>query len=673
MDEREASPCGLKRMPPCNARRARGAKAAGFAAAVAILMAGVKASAAGVFISEYVEGAGNDKALEWDVFAAGDLSDLGEPGAACTDEEPPLEEPCGAPATSIHVIQGAGDASPSVGAVVSIEAVVTGDYQGATGLGGFFVQEEDVEADASPATSEGLFVFDGSGSVPVNAGDIVRVRGRVAEFSGLTELTAVEHVQVCAGGANVRAATLRLPVASPSELEALEGMAVALAQPMIVTDTFDQARFGEVELATERLLQPTQGFSPGAAALAAQGANDLRRIQLDDGSSVQNPVLTPHLGEGGTLRVGDRIRRLGGVLGFGFGSYEIHPTETVRSQRANRRELSPPDPGGRLRVASFNVLNYFTTLDDGEPLCGPSGGLECRGADNALELERQRTKIVRAIASLNADVIGLIELQNDASASIADLVAGVDELLGASTYAYVDTGTIGTDAIKVGLIYKPSAVEPLGDYAILDSSVDPSFIDTLSRPVLAQTFTELATGEVFTVAVNHLKSKGSACDAADDPDAGDGQGNCNLTRRAAASAEQQWLAGDPTGSGDPDVLLIGDFNAYALEDPIVLLTGSGYVNLIAKFVGDGAYSYVFDGQSGYLDHALSSSELMGQVTSAVEWHINADEPRFLDYNVEFNPPSAFQPDAFRSSDHDPLIVGLNLGQERGCGQRHPGR
>jgi predicted extracellular nuclease len=262
----------------------------------------------------------------------------------------------------------------------------------------------------------------------------------------------------------------------------------------------------------------------------------------------------------------------------------------------------------------------------------------------------------------------VIEVQNDASASIADLVAAVDGLLGASTYTFLDTGTIGSDAIKVGLIYKPSVVEPLGDFAILDSSVDPSFIDTLSRPVLAQSFAELATGEVFTVAVNHLKSKGSGCDALGDPDVGDGQGNCNLTRRDAASAEQRWLASDPTGSGDPDVLLIGDFNAYALEDPITLLTGSGYVNLIAEFVDDDAYSYVFEGQSGYLDHALASSDLAAQVTSAVEWHINADEPRFLDYNLEFNPPSAYRPDAFRSSDHDPLLVGLNLGRQSGCGQ-----
>ena len=119
---------------------------------------------------------------------------------------------------------------------------------------------------------------------------------------------------------------------------------------------------------------------------------------------------------------------------------------------------------------------------------------------------------------------------------------------------------------------------------------------------------------------------------------------------------------------DPDVLLVGDFNAYAKEDPIAAVTASGYEDLIARRLGTGGYSYIFEGQSGYLDHALASPELADQVSSAVEWHINADEPRFLDYNLEFNPPNLLQPNAFRSSDHDPLVVGLELGA-RSCRSR----
>jgi Ca2+-binding RTX toxin-like protein len=171
--------------------------------------------------------------------------------------------------------------------------------------------------------------------------------------------------------------------------------------------------------------------------------------------------------------------------------------------------------------------------------------------------------------------------------------------------------------------------------------------------------------------VNHLKSKGSDCLDVGDPDTGDGQGNCNLTRKAAAQALVDWLATDPTGSGDPDFLIVGDLNSYAKEDPIDAIlagpddtpgTSDDYRNLVDHYLGPHAYSYVFDGQSGYLDHALSSPHLTPQVTSIAEWHLNADEPDVLDYDTTFKPPAQdalYEPNGFRSSDHDPVVVGLN--------------
>ena len=235
------------------------------------------------------------------------------------------------------------------------------------------------------------------------------------------------------------------------------------------------------------------------------------------------------------------------------------------------------------------------------------------------------------------------------------------------TFDFIDPGvsTIGTDQIAVGLIYKVSTVSPVGAATILDSSVDSNFDDTKNRPMLTQTFSEIASGEKFTVGVNHLKSKGSACDSIGDPDTGDGQGNCNLTRTAAATAIVNYLATDPTGSNDPDFMIIGDLNAYAMEDPITAIQNGGYTNLISHFGGASAYSYVFNGQSGYLDHALANSSLLSQVTGVTEWHINADEPISLDYNTEFKSAgqinSFYSPDAYRASDHDPVVIGLALG------------
>ena len=230
-------------------------------------------------------------------------------------------------------------------------------------------------------------------------------------------------------------------------------------------------------------------------------------------------------------------------------------------------------------MAAMNTLNFFVTADypTGDPLdnkCGPLNNVECRGwdSDQVDEFTRQRTKLLAALSGLDADVIGLNELEN--STGVEPLASIVSGLPG---YDYIATGTIGTDAIKVGMIYRPAVVTPVGDFKLLTSAVDPRFIDTKSRPSMAQTFQVNATGARFTVVVNHLKSKGSDCDDIGDPDLGDGQGNCNQTRRAAAAqALVDWLATDPTGSGDPDFLIMGDLNSYAMEDPIdEIKAGSG--------------------------------------------------------------------------------------------------
>ena len=234
--------------------------------------------------------------------------------------------------------------------------------------------------------------------------------------------------------------------------------------------------------------------------------------------------------------------------------------------------------------------------------------------------------------------------------------------LGAGSYDFVDTGTIGDDAIKVGFIYRPAAVTPQGAFAILDAAVDPRFDDSRNRPALAQTFAQNSDGAEVTLVITHLKSKGSDCDDAGDPNTGDGQGNCNLTRNGAAAALADWVLSDPTSSGDGDVLLLGDLNAYVAEDPLTTLKGAGLVNLVEAANGADAYSFVFDGQSGALDHALATPGLVPQVAETIEWHINADEPPVLGYDLEFgrNPALFDATSPYRSADHDPIIVGLDL-------------
>ena len=136
------------------------------------------------------------------------------------------------------------------------------------------------------------------------------------------------------------------------------------------------------------------------------------------------------------------------------------------------RTAAPAPVGGNLKVASFNVLNYFNDF---------GGGDRCRGAENQFEFDRQEAKIVSALTAIDGDIVGLMEIENDGGAgnSLAELVAALNAATAPGTYAYVDTGVIGTDAIKVALIYQPAVVAPVGAWDILTTADDPRFIDTL--------------------------------------------------------------------------------------------------------------------------------------------------------------------------------------------------
>ena len=368
------------------------------------------------------------------------------------------------------------------------------------------------------------------------------------------------------------------------------------------------------------------------------------------------------------MRSGDSIQGLTGNIRFGRASrassietYRLEPTGYPRFLSVNSRDSTPPDPGGDIKVARFNVLNFFTAIDDGQRRCSPSGNAGCRGADSVEEFERQRAKLLNALLFLDADIVGLMALENNDDVAISNLVDGLNGISGANIWAFVATGSIATDAITVDLIFKTTTVREAGEFATLNSAFDARFNDRRNRPSLAQTFDTFGNDGRFTVVVNHLKSKGSSCDDLDDPDLDDGQGNCNDTRLSAVLAMLDWLATDPTRSGDPDFLVIGDMNAYLAEDPIVAFEHGGYINLLRRVTGHDAYSFVFAGQAGTLDHALASPALASQVTGAAEWYINADESPVLDYNLEFGRDAGLFNGAipFRASDHDPVIIGLN--------------
>ena len=606
--------------------------------------------------------------------------------------------------TPISAIQGDGDASPLVGDRVNVEAVVTSVITASDVTDGFFVQEEDADTDDDPATSEGIYVFCRNDCPEtLAAGDQLRVSGDVAEFSGSTQIDAAfgdgAFETIATGQPLPTAAVQELPAGAstedPATFESLEGMRTTISTTLAVSEYFNQARFGEIVLtAEERPYQFTQTDEPSVEGYTAHLADlATRQIILDDDSNSQNAPIsgpennepyyypTPGLSTGNYFRGGDTIDDLTGVLEYSFGAWKLRPVDGAdyTFDQANARPPSPSAVGGRLTVASFNVLNYFSTIDETSSNdvgpCGPAGTQDCRGADSEAERQRQLDKIVAALEEIDADVFGLIEIQNDEGEATEQIVDALNAATAPGTYDYVDTGFIGTDAIKQAFVYKTGTVTPVGDFALLSSEDDPRFDDERNRPTLIQTFEENSTGERVTVAVNHLKSKGSGCGAGDDSPE-DGSGNCDATRTAAAHALVDYLASDPTGSGDSDTLIIGDLNSYAMERPITALLDAGYADLLQQFEGSDAYTYLFDGQLGTLDYGLANGSLANQVTGAGGWTINADENPLFDYNdtihdageATFERESTalplYEPMAYRASDHDPVIIGLALGDAR---------
>lgn len=594
-------------------------------------------------------------------------------GEGDTVIDEPVEElalgVCSDEATLISAIQGNGDTSPLVGENHVVEGIVTAALDD---LSGFFLQEEDADMDDDTTTSEGVFVYYNS-TLP-EVGSVVRVLGSVSEYYNKTQLSANEVSSSC-GTDTPSTAELTLPFASLDEVEALEGMLVSATQALIVTDNYTLGRYGEATLSSTRLFTPTNVFAPGSdEATALETSNALDRIILDDGNSGQNPDVVPFptggLSATNTLRSGDTVSSLVGVVDYNFSEYRVVPTSDPTFIVSNARTSEPDLTLGNLKVASLNILNYFNGIDIGDATCGPSSDQDCRGADSSIEFERQKAKTVAAIVAMDADILGLMEIENNGfgeGSAIDDLVDAINAEMGDGTYSIVDAGApVGTDAITVAIIYKSAIVSPEGELAILSSDNSTSdengvlFDDSRNRPALIQAFSLLENDETLVVSVNHLKSKGSSCGEGDD-DTTTGQGNCNLTRTRAAVALAAFIAEQ---FPDMPALILGDLNAYAKEDPIAALENAGYSNLINEFNGATAYSYSFDGQLGYLDHALANASALEKTIDVAEWHINADEPIALDYNTDFKSDDQiityYADDAYRMSDHDPVIISLQL-------------
>lgn len=579
--------------------------------------------------------------------------------------------------TPIHMIQGKSLHAQK--GEYKIEAVVTGVYPKMSPPG-FFIQEEDADADISRQSSEALYVV--TDSMP-DIGDKIWLSADVVEhdsFPSYRQCVALpKSILIKSKGNPLPKATLiKLPVDSLSVWEQYEGMLLQFEDTLLVSDNEFLGRFGELTLSAGSLVyQPTQIVDPNdaiASGTSASGASNvgainqylsnrqLHSIVLDDGQSGSLTSI-PFINKENTVRVGSRIASLSGILAYAFDAYRLFPQRLsdVKIEHAPRPLTPSWGDAAELKIASFNVLNYF----NGDGL--GAGFPTSRGASSLAEFVRQRDKIIKAIVTLNADILGLIEIENDGTqfgSAIQNLVDGINAYKGAGAYAFVLDGDLkqenNIDEIKCAIIYKTAVVDTLGS-AIL--SADTIF----DRPPLAQHFRVKSSDSVFCFLINHFKSKSCTESRGRDRDQNDGQSCFNDKRKKQADALLRFIK-DSLGAvyKTDKVISLGDYNAYFEEDPLDTIRSSGYVVLGDPY----SYSYLYKGQLGALDNAIVSASLLPFVQHYAKWNINSVEPPFLGYEDDVLDTLGdetnfwsylYADDVFRCSDHDPVLVSLALG------------
>lgn len=631
---------------------------------------------------------------------------------------------------TIAEIQGTGASSPRSGETLTTSGVVTAAYP-TGGFNGFYIQTPG--EDVTPGASDGLFVFGPTfDESTLEVGDSVEVDGKVSEFSGLTELTALavtelpESLGAVVPNAEIPGTDCALPggdCPTVAQLDAakeeFEGEVFRPTTAYTVTDVYDgsayngggfsSGMFGEIGLAGNSslpLVTPTEVEDAQTGDVAGRTAyNNAHRVILDDGSTLNYTSAAnqdspfPYFTADHAVRVGAAVTfDEPVVLDFRFG-WKLQPQqqvvgepEGITFEQTRAENALPAEVGGDIKLATFNVLNYFPTTGvewqsmpgnpecdffedrDGNIItvdeCGTDDNPGPRGAADEVNFERQEAKIVDAIVKLDADVISLEEIENsvkfgkDRDFAVATLVDALNEAEGAGTWAYASSPAADElppvaeqDVIRLAAIYKPASVELVGQSRVLTGS--PAFAD--AREPFAQAFKAVGgeDADAFAVIANHFKSKGSGVND------GTGQGNANPDRIAQAEALLDFAAEFQADRGITRVYLTGDFNAYSEEDPIQVLEAAGYTSLESDD-DPTEETYNFDGMVGSLDHVLANEAAMADVTGVDVWEINGNESVYYEYSrFNYNATNLYAVDPFRSSDHNPELVGIDVPAPRG--------
>lgn len=572
--------------------------------------------------------------------------------------------------TTISAIQGSNNTSPLLGKQVNIEGIVTADFQDDKSFAGFFIQSKSNKNKQS--SSSGIFVYESHKKVTV--GDLIRVTGKVLEHHGATQIADVQSITVLKEKQKLpKVVVIELPLKG-FNLESLEGMRVTLGPTLssksnkgaIITDHYNYIKYGELTVSSQLLISPTNSVTPGAQVKLKQKQNTDDKLLIDDGSFSQFPHYS-QINNETPVHIGAKVQVIG-IMHYAFNKYRIEITEPIKFlEPPYPKQSKPAAIAGKVKIASFNLRNYFTTLDNGKVICGPNQNFDCRGADSDDEFIRQQSKLVRAINTADADVFALEELENNKD-SIKTLVSALNKDANKDKWSFIKTGTLGEDVIRVGLIYQTKTITPIGQHKILNPKVMQEFEADKNRDVLLQTFKD-SDNNLFNVAVLHLKSKRCSDAIGADKDQNDGQGCYNASRVKVAQQISDWLAQDPTGQKAQSTIVTGDFNSYLKEDPITLFEKNGYSNLTNDFLTSENWTSIFRGEIGSIDHILVNIQAKKAAQGMTQWHLNSIVQGWFDYNLEAlgkskdKPKNYYQASPFASSDHDMVIAGFTFSDD----------
>ena len=583
---------------------------------------------------------------------------------------------------------------------------------------GYYLQDGEDTSTASSA----IYVY--QKGTEVKKGRTVEVKGKLGEYRNQLQVSGSVTSTDKGAGTLPNPLTLKASKTgyTDAELEKMEGMLVS-AEGYVLSKTYSYdygRRRNNLFIADAIQFKSTQLYPGGQKAEDHAALNKKRRLSVIESGKTQSGQINYYTGFNywaRYLRVGSELGKFEAIMSQRDSNYELLADSVwgESSVTAPTGELARPlavegrEQSQDIRVASFNLLNWFT--DDVVEGAPESSGN--RGARSVAEGLVQLEKLTSSIMSLDADILGLLEVGNNGAgeqSAISFLVATLNLLEDDEKkhYQFVypeNSDRIGTDAISVGLIYRPDRVDVKGVVEVLEMPREVSSDGKVvgMRDALIQEFClKGQAAKCLTIAVNHLKSKRcSGC--ADDPASGpDEQGCCSRLRSSAAMVLGRHLE---ERAKVADVILMGDFNANAREDTIRIFTettiapaiitsssaflangnplkqseevttGFGYKPLMPipeplppedEYPDKIPFSYSYNGELSALDHLLISASLYSKLVKvsgkdkAGDVHVNSLESSQFEYPGRYTGGSEFDGglpksrDSFSSSDHDPV-------------------